>query len=346
MSNDQRINRMLIVGPSWVGDMVMAQSLLKLLRQIHDDMEITVLAPSWSQALLARMPEVDHAIELPFGHGELKLLRRREFARKLKGQFDSAIILPNSFKSALIPFFAGVGQRTGWQGEFRNMLLTDCRKLDPGKYPLMVQRFLALGLVPGAGLITDIPRPDLHSDSIHARKTARELNLDCDNKILAICPGAEFGEAKQWPASHYARLCEIASANEWKIWIIGSANDREVATEIFDQIDLNTRSSCINVTGNTSLSQVVDLLYLAGAVVSNDSGLMHIAAAVGCPVVALYGSTSPDFTPPMADRVKSLTTDIACRPCFKRICPLGHKRCLTEISAERVYKELSKLTEM
>ena len=336
-------NRVLIVGPSWVGDMVMSQSLLKTLCVNNENIEITVLAPAWSRALLERMPEVKNTIELPFAHGELKILQRREFAQQLKGQFDTAIILPNSFKSALIPYFAGTPRRIGWRGEFRNSILSDCRKLEPKKYPLMVQRYIALGLESTAELNFEIPQPGLISNRQKAENTAESFGLDPTKKSLVICPGAEFGDAKQWPERHFARLCELAIQDKWQIWIVGSDKDQPIADAIRKQVDVDLRPFCTDITGQTSLGQAVDLLSLARIVVSNDSGLMHIAAAVGIPVVALYGSTSPDFTPPLAERVKSVTTDISCRPCFQRNCPLGHKRCLTEISADRVYADLNSL---
>lgn len=335
-------NRLLIVGPSWVGDMVMAQSLLILLRKLQPDAHITVMAPAWSRALIDRMPQVNAGIDLPFQHGELKLVARWRFGRQFAGQFDTAFILPNSFKSALVPFFARIPQRVGWQGEMRNVLLTDCRSLDAARYPLMVQRFVALALQKEEELRV-FERPTLQTETAQAVATAGSLGLKNTERVLALCPGAEFGDAKQWPLQHYARLCDLAVAEGWQIWILGSANDHESGNEVMSGIPELARSHCFNLTGRTSLNQAIDLLSLASATVTNDSGLMHIAAAVGSPLVALYGSTSPDFTPPLADRVKSLTTDIACRPCFKRRCPLGHKRCLTEITPERVYSSLQNL---
>jgi heptosyltransferase-2 len=322
--------------------MVMAQSLFKVLKQNQPALEITVLAPAWSRALLERMPEVDHNLESPFRHGELSLAARYRFARQLRTRFDQAIVLPNSFKSALIPLFAGIPRRVGWQGEMRGLLLTDSRRLDPRCYPLMVQRFVALGLPPGAPL-PSCPGPRLRVDRRQAELTAQQLGLDAGQRILAICPGAEFGDAKQWPLEHYARLCDMAVAAAWQVWLLGSANDREAAASVITRLEPVTGKSCFNLTGQTTLEQVIDLLSLAGGMVSNDSGLMHIGAAVATPLVALYGSTSPDFTPPLADRVKSLTTDISCRPCFKRQCPLGHKRCLTEISPNQVLASLNDL---
>ena len=323
--------------------MVMAQSLFKLLRATDADIELTVLAPEWSLPLLQRMPEVDRSICSPFRHGELKLWQRLRIGLDLQGQFDTAIVLPNSFKSALIPWFARIRRRVGWRGEFRNLLLTDCRRLDPTALPLMVHRFMALGLTPDQPLPAEIPRPELKQDSTVAADTRAVLQLPFDKAALVICPGAEYGEAKQWPTGHFAELAGLVIARGWQVWIVGSPNDRAVAEEIINAVDPQQQASCFNLTGKTSLGQAADLISLATAVVSNDSGLMHIAAALKIPVVALYGSTSPDFTPPLADRVKLLSTDIDCRPCFQRRCPLGHLRCLTEIRAERVFQELQTL---
>ena len=334
--------RILIIGPSWVGDMVMAQSLLKKLRNQYPAAHITVMAPAWSRALIERMPEADAGMESPFGHGDLKLKARYKLGRQLSGKFDTAYVLPNSFKSALVPFFAGISRRIGWRGEFRTMLLTDSRKLDAERFPLMVQRFVALALnkdeKPGSW---DSPR--LTTDSVKARAAAASHGLEVNERVLALCPGAEFGEAKQWPLEYYARLCDMAVRDGWRVWILGSSNDRATGSRILQAVNGLNRPSCTDLTGKTNLDQAIHLLSLATATVTNDSGLMHIAAAVGSPLVALYGSTSPDFTPPLGDRVKSLTTDISCRPCFKRQCPLGHKRCLTEITPTRVFGSLQSL---
>lgn len=337
------MKRILVIGPSWVGDMVMAQSLLRLLRAGQPGCHIAVLAPVWSQPLLERMPEVDEAIQSPFRHGEVNLIGRYELGRLLRDRFDQAIVLPNSFKSALIPWFARIPLRTGWRGEFRNLLLNDCRSLDPVALPRMVQRFAALASPAGPALPAVIPAPALRWDPAQARLSARAFGLDDSPRLLAICPGAEFGNAKQWPAAHYAELVRRLAADGWQVIIIGSPNDRRVGQEIVAAIPAALAERCHDLTGATSLAQAIDLIGLAAAVISNDSGLMHIAAAVNRPVVALYGSTSPDFTPPLADRVKLLSTDIECRPCFQRQCPLGHLRCLTEIHPHRVLSELHNL---
>lgn len=338
--------KILVIGPSWVGDMVMAQSLFKVLRLTNPALQLDVLAPAWSRPLLERMPEVHAAIDLPFAHGELGLGRRYALAKSLRSAaYQQVIVLPNSFKSALIPWFAKIPRRTGWRGEQRGLLLNDCRVLDKSAYPLMVQRFVALALPAGAALPDPLPVPALVSTLHSAQQavTALALPWQADTAVLALCPGAEFGDAKQWPATHYADVARVYAERGWRIALMGSARDRDVCTQIETSLPPVLRQQCDNLAGRTSLSQVIDLLSLARAVVSNDSGLMHIAAALHRPLVAVYGSTSADFTPPLSDQVQLLHTDISCRPCFKRECPYGHKRCLTELTPQQVLDALNKL---
>lgn len=338
--------KILVVGPSWVGDMVMAQSLFKVLHQQHTGLELHVLAPAWSRPLLQRMPEVQTAIDLPFAHGELSLGKRYALGRKLRTDgYQQVIVLPNSLKSALVPWFAKIPLRTGWRGEQRGLLLNDCRALDKKKYPMMVQRFVALALPPEAELTDPIPVPQLISSRESALQAVADLALKwtTDTQVLALCPGAEFGDAKQWPSEHYAEVAKEYSNRGWRIALMGSANDREVCAQIVAQLPQQLRLQCDNLAGRTSLAQVIDLLSRARAVVSNDSGLMHISAALHRPVVAVYGSTSSEFTPPLSDQVELLHTDIDCRPCFKRQCPYGHKRCLTELNPGQVLSALNNL---
>ncbi len=362
MTEQMHKNRkILIVGPSWVGDMVMAQSLFISLQRAQPTALIDVLAPGWSRPLLARMPQVRKAIELPIKHRELALRKRFNLGVALRHEhYDQVILLPNSFKSALIPLFARIPLRTGWRGEMRGALLNDCRLLDKASLPLMVQRFVALALPAGTlPQPDDCPRPELYIDQDAVQQTLQQMGI-ADSALmqgreqgwqpsreparestgvqrLVLCPGAEFGDSKQWPASHFADLANKALAADWQVVIVGSANDAGIATSIQQQAQPQWQHNCINLAGRTSLAQVIDVIASATAVVSNDSGLMHIAAALQRPLLALYGSTSADFTPPLADRVKLLASDIECRPCFQRTCPLGHKRCLTELSAEMAW---------
>lgn len=324
----------------------MAQSLFMVLKKELPDCEISVMAPGWTRPLLSRMPEVSTSLDLPLAHGKLALRKRRAIGRALRAeQFDRAYILPNSFKSALIPFHAGIPVRIGWRGEWRGPLLTDCRKLDRQAYPLMVQRFAGLAYPERARAPADIPAPRLRVDEEHASATLTQFHLQQQRPVLALCPGAEFGDAKQWPPEHYAELANQQIAAGWQVWLFGSANDALTGEAILADLDPSYLKHCHNLTGATNLGQAIDLLSLADTVVCNDSGLMHIAAALDKPIVALYGSTSPEFTPPMAEKVELLSTDIECRPCFKRQCPYGHRRCLTELMPVRAIQAVEALNQ-
>lgn len=332
----QASHKYLIIGPSWVGDMVMAQSLFRCLKQEQPQCEIVVMAPDWTRPLLDRMPEIAASLPAQLDHGELQLGLRRKIGVELrKHGFTHAIVLPNSFKSALIPFHARIPVRTGWRGEWRLPLLNDCRKLNAVAFPMMVQRFAALAYPEAAEPPQQIPPPKLAVDSESVVKAMARHNLQLGNKVLAVCAGAEFGAAKQWPAAHYAATVNELVGEGWQAWFFGSANDKLTTESILADIDAHNLAQCSDLTGATSLAEAIDLMSCADAVISNDSGLMHVAAALQKPVVALYGSTSADFTPPLSERVELLFTDIECRPCFKRECPYGHLKCLTELKPSR-----------
>lgn len=331
--------KILIVGPSWVGDMVMAQSLFKLIKQKSPGTQIDVLAPPWTHGLLNRMPEVTQALISPFRHGQLALRKRYVFARKLRDlSYDQAIILPNSFKSALIPYWANIPERTAWQGEWpRRFLLNDVRKLNKHKFPLMTQRFMALGLLLHEALPDTYLRPALSVSSDALVETLEKYNLSVPERpMLALAPGAEFGPSKRWPPHYYAEVATAKIQEGWDVWLFGSPKDASIA----DQIIMEASGHLVNLVGKTSLEESIDLLSLATAVVSNDSGLMHIAAALDKPMVAVYGSTSTAFTPPLSDKVEVLAKKLACAPCFKRVCPLGHWRCMLDLKPIEVLNSL------
>jgi len=324
----------LIVGPSWVGDTVISQSLLKLLKQQHPAAQIDYLAPPWTLPLLARMPEVRRGITNPFGHGALRFGERRALGKSLRAQtYDHALVLPNSWKSALIPWFAGIPLRTGFRGEARWGLLNDLRQLDAAALPQMVQRFDALALPAGGALPSALPLPELQSTTAQQQQLLARLGLNTGNPAVAFCPGAEYGPAKRWPEIHFASLARLLAARGYAVWLIGSPKDHAVA----ETIAKNAGNACINLCGKTDIAEAADLLAAARLVVTNDSGLMHVAAAVGSPVIALYGSSSPQFTPPLSAAAQVLTLDLECSPCFERICPLGHFKCLNDLTAERVF---------
>jgi heptosyltransferase-2 len=326
--------RVLVVGPSWVGDMVMAQSLFIALRQRDPATRIDVLAPPWSRPLLERMPEVSAAVDLPVAHGELALRERWRVARGLRGAYDQAILLPNSLKSALVPFLARIPLRTGWLGERRYGLLNDIRRLDEGRLPMTVQRFVALADPADAAQPPRVAPPRLAVKVADVLAALRALGVakHASRRVLALCPGAEFGPAKRWPADRFGALAARRLAAGWDVWLFGSAKDGPVC----EGVNAAVEGRCVDLAGRTSLAQAVDLLSIADAVVSNDSGLMHVAAALGRPLVAVYGSSDPGFTPPLSAKAKVVRLGLACSPCFRRECPYGHTDCLQGIAVERV----------
>jgi heptosyltransferase-2 len=341
---EQVTQKILVVGPSWVGDMVMAQTLFKCLQQQHPQMQLDVLAPDWCLPLLRLMPEVNHALPLPLAHGELGLGKRRRIGRLLKADgYDQAIVLPNSLKSALIPWFAGIPVRTGWRGEARGWLLNDCRKLDKQQYPLMVQRFAALAFSAESSLPDPLPVPRLVPAMAEGASLRESLGLVSARPVLVLCPGAEFGPAKQWPGRHYATLAGHYLEKGMQVWLFGSEKDRADAEQIRSAVAPGLREHCHVLCGRTRLGEAVTLMNEATAVVSNDSGLMHIAAALEKPLVVVYGSTSPAFTPPLSARAKTLSLALPCSPCFRRECPLQHLDCLEKLLPQQVAKAIDDL---
>jgi heptosyltransferase-2 len=325
--------RILVVGPSWVGDMVMAQILFKLLHARHAGLALDVLAPRWTFPLLERMPEVAQAIASPFEHGDLKLGERRRLGRSLAAAgYDQAIVLPKTFKSALVPFFARIPLRTGYIGELRHWILNDARKLDRARLPQMAQQYAALAKPRGEPLRFPLPALKLRVDETARRALLDRLGLDRNRPAAALCPGAEYGPSKRWPARHFAELAQGLAARGCQVWLIGSQKDREIAAEI----ERSAGGVCRNLCGDTTLAEAIDLMASAVLVVSNDSGLMHVAAALGKPLIALYGSTSPEFTPPLSPTAQILKLDLPCSPCFQRECPLGHHNCMVQLAPDRV----------
>jgi lipopolysaccharide heptosyltransferase II len=326
--------KLLVVGPSWVGDMVMAQSLYRTIKAREPSAVIDVLAPAWSLPLLERMPEVARGIELPLAHGELGLARRRRLGRALRGRYTRAIVLPRSLKSALVPWFAGIERRTGFRGEWRFGLINDMRPFDPKRLDQTVKRFIALGLERGDDSLPPTLPPALRVDTGAQASLAARLALDPTGPVVALMPGAEYGPAKQWPTRHYAALAGRLAAQGAAVWILGSAKEAALGREIAEAA--GGAAAVVNLAGQTTLVEAVDLLSLSRVAVSNDSGLMHIAAAVGTHVVALYGSSTPDFTPPLTANATICYRRLVCSPCFARECPLGHLDCLVGIGVDDV----------
>lgn len=332
--------RYLIVGPSWIGDMVMAQSLFITLKQQHPDCQIDVLAPAWSLPILKRMPEVTEGISADVSHGEFSFFKRRKLGLALRPKkYTHAIVIPRSWKSALIPFFAGIPLRTGYRGEMRYGLLNDIRVLDKNVLKQTVQRYVAHAYANDPSEPPAIPYPALRVDSDNQQKLFEKFGLKSDNPVVCMMPGAEYGPAKQWPLAYYKQLAELLVNNGWQVWLLGSDKDHVAGKKIADS------DGIYNLCGKTQLVDTIDLLAGAKTVVSNDSGLMHVAAAVGVHVNVIYGSSTPDYTPPLAgDKNKKVFyLGLDCSPCFNRVCKYNHYDCLKKISVDTIYSSIDEL---
>lgn len=331
--------RALVIAPQWIGDAVMTEPLL---RRLHARGErLTVGALPWVAPVYRAMPQVADVIEFPFAHGGLQLRERLRLAKQINGQFDAAYICPNSLKSALLPLLAGIPQRTGYLGEARVGLLTH-RLKNPakGQRPPMVAFYSALS--GDTNTAHDVPKLQLESGNIEA--TLGKLHLSRLGYHV-FAPGAEYGDAKRWPASHFA---ELATQLELPVLLLGSGKEADLCAQIADPVNAGRPGHCINLAGKTSLTEALCLIAAAKSIVTNDSGLMHVAAGFGVRQVAVFGSSSPLHTPPLNVHASVLwlknnpnyQPPLDCAPCFERSCPLGHTRCLRDISAADVLQLL------
>ena len=316
--------RILVVAPNWIGDALMAQPLLARLHEKIPGLELDVLAPEWVAAVARRMPEVSEVIAVPFRHGALQLRSRWKVGRSLKARgYQQAIVLPNTWKSALVPFFADIALRSGYVGESRYGLLNLMYKKSDSSMPLHYAR---LSEPPGKQVKEPLPNPRLTSDPQEIEAVKQRFGVE--GRYVVFCPGAEYGPAKRWP--YFKELAATLAVN---VVILGSPNDEQAAQGIEGK----------NLVGKTTLDEAINLIAGAAYVVSNDSGLMHIAAALGRPQVALFGSSSPVHTPPLSAAARVLWLRLECSPCFERVCPLGHFRCMRELGVETVVKEIQNL---
>jgi heptosyltransferase-2 len=328
-----------LIAPSWVGDLVQCQSLIQLLRQRLERPVIDIVLPSWTFPLAERLPGLRRAYELAVPHGHLALAKRWKLARKLRESgYDEAIVIPRSWKSALVPYGAKIPKRTGFSGENRHLLLNDKRP-NPARHTIPFRdQILSLGLPRGVPLPNPPPTPQLRIDAENRTRLLSRLAPTDTHQRVALMPGAEYGPSKRWPVAHFGALARKLLEDGQSVWILGSANDRPYGAAIAG-LAPGVRNFC----GQTSLPDVVDLLSSVTLAVTNDSGLMHVAAAVGIPLVGLYGSSSPRYTPPAISRARLLSLDLECSPCFARECPLGHLRCLRDLPVDRVFTAVKEL---
>ncbi|VFP87491.1 ADP-heptose--LPS heptosyltransferase 2 [Candidatus Erwinia haradaeae] len=341
--------KILVIGPSWIGDMMMSQSLYRTLKSRNPHTVIDVIAPSWCHPLLLRMPEVNESLLLPLEHGVMKLSARWRLGQILRSKhYDRAFVLPGSFKSALIPFFAKIPRRIGWRGEMRYGLLNDMRVLNATAFPLMVQRYIALCYHKSRmNSSRDLPQP-LCMPTLNVEDYEKQITLDAfkihsQRPIIGFCPGAEYSSFKKWPHYHYAQLAESLIRKGYQILLFGSTKDRITGERIFLHLSQEIKQYYYNLSGNTDLTQAVVLLSCCHTVISNDSGLMHIAAALDRPLIALYGPSNPKFTPPLSKKSRIISLESSCFPRKKGRIHEEYHPSLIRITPERVMMEFKLL---
>lgn len=343
MDNENANARTLVISPNWIGDAVMAQPLLRRLKELHPNRPIDVLAPKWVAPAWEAMREVDTVMETPFRHGALQLGERRKFARELakKGYADS-YVLPNTLKYALIPWLAGIPRRVGYKGEMRYGLVNVMHHDERDAPRPMALFYQALADAPVRGLArpAKLPYPQMHVSQEESQAAMRKLGIADGTRYITFAPGAEFGPAKRWPVEQFAELARMVRQEQpgTEVLLLGSPKDREVCDEI-----VALAPHARNIAGATSLKEAIALIAHSSAMVTNDSGLMHIAAALGRPIVAIYGPTDPRHTPPHSDLAKVLWLHIECAPCQQRECPLGHHNCMRGITPQMAWEPLRQM---
>jgi heptosyltransferase-2 len=335
--------RTLVISPNWIGDAVMSQPLLRLLKDAHPERPIDVLAPPSAAPVWRAMAEVAEVLETPFRHGALQLKERRNYARALKARgYTDSYVLPNTLKYALIPWLAGIPRRVGYKGEMRYGLVNVMHHDDRPPRP-MVKFYAALAGEAGAPLRADVPRPAMQVGDAEQRAARMAAQIPAGLPLFVFAPGAEFGVSKRWPARHFAALADSVRAHdpEAHIALLGSPKDRDACDEV---VALAGPGRIHNLAGATSLGQAIALIAQADGMVANDSGLLHIASALNRPVVALYGSTDPGHAPPFSDRSESVSLRLECSPCKQRECPLGHHDCMEKMEAPLVWAALHRVS--
>jgi heptosyltransferase II len=333
--------KVLVIGPSWLGDTIMTQSMIQVLQEQGHEVTLSTCAAYLTVA--NRMPGLQTSIEINLPRGKLNWNKRKTYGMQLQQDgFDQVIVVPNSWKSALTPYWAKIPKRTAWLGELRWGLINDARKYDPARYPTMIQKLVALAYPKNTDIsFAQCPFPKLQANQASAKKWLEKLGIDQKKPIAILCPGAAYGPAKRWPTSHFAKLANQLFNHNWQVWLMGGPAEQDLAGEI----QASSNQTCIDWTRIPHhLHDAIDLINEASVVVANDSGLMHMAAAVNRPLIAMYGSTPKTFAPPLSNQAISMMLNLPCQPCFKKTCPLQHHHCLTQISAEQVFEKIIELS--
>jgi heptosyltransferase-2 len=319
------LNGPLVVrSPNWLGDAVMALPAVRNLKTLLGNDPLTVAAPEKLAALWQACPFVDRVIPLP----EPRNIRAVS-AQLREGKFGTAVLLPNSPRSALEAFLARIPKRFGYARGFRGLLLTRTVPVPPRDPLRLHQKFYYLDLVATLGGPGDDSLPKLR----HGYRAA----LDSP-PLVALCPGAEYGPAKRWPLENYVAVAQQL-AEKWaaRLVILGAPGDAAIAAELAAQVP-----GAENRAGQTSLADFMTVLESSRLVICNDSGAMHLASALGVPTVAIFGSTEPALTGPLGSRTTVLRHHVPCSPCFRRECPIDFA-CMHSIKPDRVIDAADKL---
>ena len=323
--------KLLIIPQNWLGDIVMSQTLLKKIKSNNPKTSIDILVNSSLKNLVERMPEINKVIILDCSHRELGLFKRLRLAKEIKkSSYDRSIVLSRSLKSSLIPYFAKIPIRTGELGELRYLLINDLKEFSKESRRKTASRYISM-YSDNNEKLSENYYPSLDSNSENIKNLSEKYDLKKDKKVIIFAPGAAFGPSKMWPVNKFRELGKKLN-NDFKILILGSNNEKSIGNDIV------TNKNMVNLCGKTSIADAVDLMHISKFCVSNDSGLMHLAAATNTKSISIYGSTSPDFTPPLTKNKDIHYKGMSCSPCFEKKCKYGHYNCLVDIHSDDVFK--------
>jgi heptosyltransferase-2 len=330
-SHENRGSPILVVPYMWIGDFVRCHSVVKLLKARFPDRPVDVLSTTLCAPLTDYMPGLRQAVVVDLPRSRIALKHQLALARRLAQEnYGSVLVMPRTWKSALAPFMARIPERTGFVGELRFVLLNDIRRGEK-KLPRMVDRCAALALPSAAALPSEWPLPELKVARAEIETWRRRLGLNFDSRpVVVLAPGA-VGPSKRWRASDYAALARRLIAEDFAVWVVGGPEEKSLAAAIIGE------TGARDLTGH-DLRNAILALAAASVAVSNDSGLLHVAAALGTPAIGIFGPTSPwHWAPlnPLAETIES-KTEVECRPCHKPVCRFGHHRCMVEIPPEQV----------